>query len=302
MSGDTSVVTIAKSGDSGGLMKTSAEQAIVPDSVAVRKSIYWPDTKVAIETQCRVIRALILRETLSRYGDHKLGFLWALLEPLLMVSMFVGFMSAMRTDNPSGMPLVPFMISGIIPFFMFRNTLGQLKGAIASNRSLLGFPQVTTFDVIIARALLEGGVMLLVFGFVLFLANLFGFTFRIENPLGVLIVCLSLLMLGSGFGFVFAVLVPIVPSTGQISALVLGRPLFLTSGLFFTASSVPEPYRTWLLYNPIFHLMEMMRSYFFYEFETAYGSWSYAASWVVGTFVFGLITHQALRRRAIIGL
>ncbi len=85
--------------------------------------------------------------------------------------------------------------------------MSQLRSAISSSRALLGYPQVTTYDVIIARILLESGVMLFVFAFVLSMAHLFGYHFRIENPLGVLGVCLALLALGSGFGFVLAFLV-----------------------------------------------------------------------------------------------
>jgi len=50
------------------------------------------------------------------------------------------------------------------------------------------------------------------------------------------------------------------------------------------------------------HLLELMRSYFFYEFETKHGSWLYAGGWVVGSITFGMLTHQALKRRAIVGL
>lgn len=264
--------------------------------------LQWPAIRDALSTQARVVHALILRETLSRYGDHKLGFMWALLEPLFFVTVIAGAMSLSRSDMPSGMPLVPFMITGFVPFIMFRNAMNQLKSSINSNRVLLGFPQVTIFDVLLARILLESGVMLTVFVVILGMANLLGFDVRVENPLGVLSVCICLLMIGSGLGFVLATLAPIIPSSGQISGILFGRPLFLTSGLFFTASSIPDPFRTWLLYNPLLHLMELLRSSFFYEFESNYGSWTYAGSWVIGMFAFGLLTYQALKRRAIIGL
>ncbi len=286
--------------DSG--MGASAAEAQPGDASPLEKSIEWSDIKGALVTQSRVIHALIMRETLSRYGDHKLGFLWAILEPLLMVTMIASVVSLMRGNSSESMPLVPFMITGFVPFFMFRNTMNQLKNAVASNRRLLGFPQVTTFDAIVARVLLEGGVLLSVFVFMLSMAYLIGFEFRVENPLGVLVVCLCLLLLGTGIGFVLATLIPVMPSVGQVSSLIFGRPMMVTSGLFFTAESVPEPFRGWLLYNPILHLMELMRSYFFYEFESPHGSWFYAGSWVVGTFTFGLLIHQALRRRAIVGL
>lgn len=262
----------------------------------------WLAVLEALKTQARVVNALIMRETISRYGDHKLGFLWAFLEPLLFVGLIGGTMAFLRNDSPSGMPLVPFVITGFVPFLMFRNTMNQLRSAVTSNKSLLGFPQVTLFDAIIARVLLESAVMLFVFAFIISMAHLIGFEIRIENPLGVLAVCLSMLLLGSGMGFVLGTISPIVPSTGQIASILFGRPLFLTSGLFFTADSIPEPFRTWLLYNPLLHLMELMRSSFFYEFESNYGSWAYAGSWAFGLLTFGMLTLQALKRRAIVGL
>lgn len=274
----------------------------VVDDTSDTTQLTWASVSEAFCTQARVIHALIMRETISRYGDHKLGFCWAVIEPLFFVVLIGGTMAFLRNDSPSGMPLVPFMITGFVPFIMFRNTMNQLRGAVSGNKSLLGFPQVTLFDVIIARVLLEGGVMLFVFAFILSMAHLVGYEIRIEDPLGVLAVCLSMVLLGCGLGFVLGTISPIVPSTGQISGILFGRPLFVTSGLFFTADSIPEPFRTWLLYNPLLHLMELMRSSFFYEFESNYGSWTYAGSWVIGLLAFGMLTLQALKRRAIVGL
>jgi hypothetical protein len=39
----------------------------------------------ALQTQSRVIHALIIRETRTRFGDSKLGYGWALLEPMLHI-------------------------------------------------------------------------------------------------------------------------------------------------------------------------------------------------------------------------
>lgn len=260
------------------------------------------DIKYALTTQARVVSALMLRETKTRYGEHKLGFLWAIIEPLIMVAVFVGVFSSIRSDSPAGMPLVPFMLCGIVPFTLFRDTMQQMQGAISLNKMLFAFPQVTTFDVIIARGLLEMLLMGGVFILLLFGMNTAGWEIRIERPLGVLAACLLLGMMGMGMGFVFASIVPIMPSMRQISSAVLGRPLFLSSGIFFIAETVPAPVREYLLYNPLMHMLELLRSAFFYEFESTHASWTYATTWAVCTFAFGLLIHQAVKRRAIVGL
>ena len=255
-------------------------------------------------TQLRVIHALILRETKSRYGEHKMGFLWAFVEPMLMVGVMVMMFSVIRgdSDRGGGIPVVLFMATGLLPFMVFRDTMQQMVGAIVQNRSLLSFPQVSTFDVLIARALLELAVLLVVFVVFMTVLALLGFEVRVERPLGVLGGILLFAMAGTGVGFFLASLSPVMPAIRQFASAVLGRPLFFTSGVFFTADFIPEPARGWLLYNPLLHLSEFTRSAFFHEFETSHASWGYALAWVIGLITLGLLTHQALRKRAVIGI
>lgn len=272
------------------------------ESLALRNTVTLRSASEALQTQSRVIAALVLRESKTRYGTHKLGFLWALLEPIVMVGVFVALFTQMRTDNPGGMPLVPFMLTGIVPFMVFRDPMNQMQTAINQNKTLFAFPQVTTFDVIVARGLLEVLILTGVFAFLMGIAALTGFEIRVERPLEVLAVLGILASMGLGLGFFFASLIPILPSMRQVSTAVLGRPLFLSSGLFFTADSIPDVARDYLLYNPILHMLELLRSAFFVEFESAYGDWTYASLWSLCVLAVGLLTHRALRKRSIVGL
>ena len=53
-----------------------------------------------LRTQCRVIQALIVRETRTRFGDAKLGYGWALLEPILHITMLSAIFSLMMQGRP----------------------------------------------------------------------------------------------------------------------------------------------------------------------------------------------------------
>jgi len=243
-----------------------------------------------------------MRETKTRYGEHKLGFVWAFLEPILMVLVMYLIFSALRTRTSGDMHFAVFLITGIVPFSMLRATMNQAQGAISNNTSLLAFPQVTTFDLILARALLEVAVLLVVFAALIVGAGLLGIDVECENPLGVLAVCGLLWILGLGMGFLFSSLVPIIPSMRQFTSVLLGRPLFLSSGIFYTAESIPAGVREYMLYNPVLHMIELVRSEYFYVFHSDYASWNYAICWAFGTLAFGLIVHGAMRKRAIVGL
>ena len=126
----------------------------------------------ALVVHGRVVNALVLRETKTRYGEHKLGFVWAFLEPIIMVLVMYVIFSAMRAEMGGGIPIALFMISGFVPFAIFRDTMMQSQGAIKQNTSLLGFPQVSTYDLILARALLEVAVLLAVFGIMMMVAGI----------------------------------------------------------------------------------------------------------------------------------
>ena len=171
-----------------------------------------------------------------------------------------------------------------------------MQSAISQSKSMLAFPQVTTFDVLISRALMEISIATFVLAFTLSLAHLFGWKSDIENPLGLLAALGLLATLGVGFGFLFASLEPIIPSIKQVSSLLMGRPLFLSSGLFFTAESVPPQVREYLLYNPLLHCMELIRTSYFYEFNSPHGSWAYAAGWSFSVLAIGLASHRGFRR------
>ena len=269
----------------------------LPLQARERPPITRVDVFKAMQTQARVVWALMLRESLNRYGEFKIGFLWAFIEPFLTVMIFVAIFGATRTDSPGGMPLIQFMMIGIVSFSFFKDPMNSMQSAISQSKTILAFPQVTTFDVLTSRAALEVSITLIVLAFLMSMAHLFGYTSNIERPLGVLAVIGLLATMGIGFGFTISSIEPLVPSVKKIISLLSGRPLFLTSGLFFIAESIPAQARDYMLYNPILHCMELLRSEYFMEFDSQYGSWSYVIAWAVGSLAVGLSTHRAMRRK-----
>lgn len=253
----------------------------------------------ALAVQFRVFNALILRETKSRYGRHKLGFFWIFLEPLFFVGLFLAFKLLIKSPTSNGMSDAYFIITGITPFLLFRQTMSQLANSIAGSRNLLAFPQVTTFDVMIATALLEFASMIFVFSMLVLGFAVFDEPPRIENPLLVLYGTLLLGITGTGLGMIFASLIPIWPSIKNITNPLFGRPLFFTSGIFFTAEMLPAAARDIVLWNPLLHMVEIIRSAFFIEFESQYIEWNYAGLFAALTFLTGLLMHQVLRNQAI---
>ena len=255
----------------------------------------------ALEMQMRVISAIILREAKSRYGEHRLGFFWVLIEPTLYIVGFGLLRALLRVPPPNGMSIEFFLLTGLAPFLLFRDTMNSVAGAITANKALLGFPQVSTFDLIFARAILELAKILCVFTMLTVALILYGVEADIERPIVLLGAFLMMFITGLGVGAILCTASSFFPSVKTFSGQLLGRPLFFTSGLFFTAESLPSAAREILLYNPLLHIVELSRSAFFKSFESRYVDLEYSLLFCLLLLLCGLTLHKALYKK-ILGL
>ena len=248
----------------------------------------------------RVIHALILREIKSRFGNQRLGYIWAILEPILFVTVLVVIFSIRGRFSPSGMGLELFMITGVVPYFMFRHIMTASVRALNVNRQLLTYPQVQINDIIFARFLLEFATSLVVFVIILIGVYLLKIdTFKIDFPLGVLAGFCMMALFGLGLGLALSAFYPIFPSVQPMSEALLGRPLFFTSGVFFSADMIPRSAREFLLYNPLFHVLEYIRGSFFENVETTYFDPVYTLTFLMCLIFIGMLLQRALHRYAL---
>ena len=67
------------------------------------------------------------------------------------------------------------------------------------------------------------------------------------------------------------------------------RPLFIISGIFFMFGSIPQQARDVLWYNPLVHVIGMMRSGFYANYDASYVSVTYVAVISAVTFTLGLL-------------
>lgn len=243
----------------------------------------------AFTIQCRVVYALVLRDVKARYGRRQLGFLWALLEPLLFISLFIGIFHLMGRDSYAGVPTPLFFVTGFSPFFMFRDLYPQVAGSAKANIPLLMFPQVSRTDVLLASVILTSLLAIAVMSFLLLACHAVGYYFQFQRPLEVLAALGLLVMLATGVGLVVGAFTIRYEFVSSIASALLGRPLFLSSGLFFTADSIPAKAREYLLYNPILHCIEAIRSAMFASFESRYADLSYVLFFALILNTFGLM-------------
>jgi capsular polysaccharide transport system permease protein len=245
----------------------------------------------------RVIYGLMLRESRTRYGSSDLGYLWAVIDPAVQMSVFwiVYTLLGRNIPVPTSMPV--FLVTGILPFLFWRNCTIRGGSAAAANLPLLTYPQVKVFDVVIARVLLDAATVVIVT--MIFVVGLrFGygqqFTSWVRDPIILAEAVFTLFF----FAFCTASLSSSLARIWRAWPLVfsyLSRPLYFTSGIFFTLSELPTTFRGLALYNPIAHILEWIRTGAIPGFVSNLYSPIYIYSWAFIMLFTALLIDWVLR-------
>lgn len=251
----------------------------------------------ALAVQGRVISALTLRETSSRYGNRKLGFFWAFFEPLAHVAVFIAIFSAISRTSPIGDNVGLFILTGIMPFQLFSNIVNNVMNGIAVNKPLLGYPQVMPFDTIISRVIIDFVSISVVFIFCIAVASYIDIDINIENFLQLIAVTVLVVLFAAGVGMINLAIVHSVPSYSNIYS-ALSRPLYFMSGIFFTMDYLSPDILHILAYNPLLNMVEWFRDSFYTSFTSSLYDVEYTVSVVLLIFFIGLVAERATNKKA----
>jgi ABC-2 type transport system permease protein/capsular polysaccharide transport system permease protein len=245
-----------------------------------------------------VIGALFMREVLTRFGRHNIGFLWLLVEPMLFTLGVTTLWYLADANHGSTLPIVAFALTGYSSVLLWRNMPGRCVSAIEPNQSLLYHRQVRLIDVYVARILLEGagGTMSFVILSIGYLALEW-----IDPPEDILLVIFAWLML-AWFGGALALMIGTIAFFSETIEKLwhpISYILLPLSGAGYLLSALPPQAQELLLYLPMVHGIEMLREgYFGSKVESIYDTSYMACVTLVMTFV-GLLVLRLVSRRVI---
>lgn len=242
-----------------------------------------------LQTNIRVILALVLRESRVRHGRSKAGYTWAIVEPVLQITILTILFREFRGGaDGSGAEFALFFATGVLSFNMFRNTAAYIMNSFEANRSLFNYPMVKPLDAVIARLILDLAtnilVMIIVLGFQI--------TFLDVPPpehvplMALPLALLALMALGAGLSL--AVIKRFLPSAQNLYHIIMG-PAFFVSCIFFSLSSVPTQYRMILWWNPLVHGVEGFRVGYFADYSAPDINLLYLFTWVCCLNFFGFV-------------
>lgn len=241
--------------------------------------------------------ALLQRDLKARFGGRWLGAFWILLEPIAHMAFLMLMFTYLRERLVPGVPFLLFLITGLIPFFIFRGMSLRVMGAIDGSRGLFGYRQVKPIDTLIVRGALDALLYSVVY--VVFLAVLgwTGLQWFPDEPLQLFLASGVLIVLGFSLGLLFAILTDDVPQL-RVFIRIAYLPLYIVSGVIFPVSALPPAALSWLLWNPLLHLLEVQRGYFFSHYPViAQANLSYPAGLALLLLAIALGLYRLRRHR-----
>jgi capsular polysaccharide transport system permease protein len=236
--------------------------------------------------QLRVIHALVMREVITRYGRHNIGFLWLFLEPMLFTLGITTLWTVTKASHGSDLPIVAFAVTGYSSILLWRNTSNRCLKALEPNLNLLYHRNVTIGDVFFARVFLElvgATVSCAVLTVVFSLAGWMSFPANILTALqGWGLLCWFSLGLGLTVGA--------LSEKGELIDRVwhiVTYLMFPLSGAAFLMEWMPTSFQEALRWVPMVHATEMIRHGYFGalihpQYDAAYLARSNAVLTMVG--------------------
>lgn len=232
----------------------------------------------SFQIQCRIIGALLMREVLTRYGRHNIGFFWLFVEPMIFTLGVTTLWTFMKTNHGSSIPIVAFAVTGYSSVLLWRNMPSRCIGAIEPNLSLIYHRNVKPIDIFISRLLLEVAGATTSF----IMLSLFWITIGLmQPPQDILKVLFGWFML-AWFGASLAVLLGCLNERSELVEK-LWHPmqylLFPLSGAAFMVDFLPPAGQKFLLLLPMVHGVEILRDGYFGSLVRAHYDIAYMAIW-----------------------
>jgi len=245
-----------------------------------------------------VMGAVILRDMRTRFFNHGLGFalvpMWPLVHMLLLIGTHT--LATHGAPPPYGTSTPVFFMTGTLPFLAFTYVSRFMGYSLIMNRPMLAFPIVKVNDILFARAFLESAAAFVTLFSITMILWIYGedpFPFDLHTAVSAY---LATLFLALGCGYLVGVLsmfFVMMPTAWALTIIVI----YVSSGVWFVASNLPDQLSYWLSFNPVVVCIEWFRTAYYESYSNKLVDRTYVLSFGLGALFIGMILERFFRRQ-----
>lgn len=203
-----------------------------------------------------LLRNLVIKDIKVRYKRSVLGFLWVMLNPLLMMLVLnIVFSNLFKVSTKN---YTAYLISGIILWGFFAQSTSTSLVSFMANRNLI--KKIYLPKAIFPLSIVLSALIHFIFSLIpLFLIFLITGT-RISPNIYLLPMILILVFIFSyGVSLILSTLTVFFHDTRYIYDVLLMAWMYLTP-IFYPEAIIPERFRFLLNINPFYHFLSLFRS------------------------------------------
>lgn len=239
-----------------------------------------------------------MREIMTRYGRHNIGFLWLFVEPMIFTLFVTALWNATGAAHGSELPITAFAITGYSTVLLWRNMPGRCIAAVNPNLSLMYHRNVKVLDIFFSRLALEAFGATTSF---IVLSAVFGSLGYLQPPEDILKVAQGW-VLTIFFGSSLAILLGALSEEFELVEKLWHPVSYITfplSGAAFLVSLLPPTAQEVVLYLPMVHGVEMVREGYFGSKIHAHYDAAYVATISSILMLLGLAYTSRISKRVI---
>ena len=211
----------------------------------------------------RILKLLVGRDLKVRYAGSFLGYLWTILDPLLMslVYWFIFTKIFHRSAGPDYMPYMLYLVSGQLPWFWFNGGVTGTARALRSEAQMVRSSNVPR-ELWVIRTVCSKfieyifGLPVLAIFATAYLVKPTPYIFLLPLAWAIEIVLLM------GIGLILAPLNVLVRDVERLIPVIL-RVLFYGSPVLYSIEQAPTALRGLYTFNPMVGFLQLSRAAFF---------------------------------------
>lgn len=215
-----------------------------------------------------LVGVVLLQDVRTRYGGRShLGYILGIMIPLLHMSVITGTFLIKTAISPVGDSPGLFVATGVIPYILCLYPAREMPRTLMENRQLLAIPMLQPIHLMVSRAILEmlsAIIALSIFVLGLYLLEIDLVPIDWHDAARAVA---AAIFLGVGLGFFNTVMVAAVGFFYIMFFIVLAVTLYIFAGVYFPVNAMPEEIREYAEYNPIFQLVEWMRTAYYTSYD-----------------------------------
>lgn len=240
-----------------------------------------------IISQRHLIWSMAKREVRTQYVGSLLGFIWAFINPMVMIFVFWFVFSVGFKAKPlNNVPFVVWLTAGLAPWFVFADIIVGSAGVIVANGHLIKktlFPsQILPLVKIISSVITHAVFLVVLVALIIFQRmpfSLYYFQF--------LYYLFGMIVFSLGLAWIVSSLNVFIRDVGQIVAVII-QVGFWATPVFWDIHIMPTNLQTVIKFNPMQYIVQGYRESFIYFVPFWQHPRQTLYFWAVTLFVFAL--------------